>query len=135
MKRNILITAALAMLAITAASAQTVKLKATVPFSFIVGRFTLPAGEYSLKTMSNGQVLAMSNLDAKTTQLVLSNACESLTASNTKLIFHRYGDRYFLRQIRTEGSNRGHEIPMGEREKEVAKSSSTQEVALLAENH
>src|SRR5437667_7505084 len=84
MKRNILITAALAMLAITAASAQTVKLKATVPFSFIVGRFTLPAGEYSLKTMSNGQVLAMSNLDAKTTQLVLSNACESLTASNTK---------------------------------------------------
>src|SRR5262244_940137 len=40
MKRNLAITAALALLATTAASAQTVNVKATVPFSFIVGRVT-----------------------------------------------------------------------------------------------
>ena len=85
MKRNLVITAALALLATTAASAQTVNVKATVPFSFIVGRSTLPAGEYSLQTMNNGQVLAMSNRDAKITNLALSNACESLrAASQTK---------------------------------------------------
>src|SRR6266496_1091125 len=105
MRGNILITVALAMLATMAASAQTINVKATVPFSFIVGRSTLSAGEYSLKTMSNGQVLALSNRDAKITELVLSNSCESLTASKTKLVFHRYGGRYFLSQIWTEGNN------------------------------
>jgi hypothetical protein len=133
MKRNLVITAALALLATTAASAQTVNVKATVPFSFIVGRSTLPAGEYSLQTMNNGQVLAMSNRDAKITNLALSNACESLrAASQTKLVFHRYGDRYFLSQVWTEGDNRGREIPIGEREQETAINSSMQEVVLVA---
>jgi hypothetical protein len=133
MKRNLVITAALALLATTAASAQTVNVKATVPFSFIVGRSTLPAGEYSLQTMNNGQVLAISNRDAKITNLVLWNACESLrAASGTKLVFHRYADRYFLSQIWTEGNNRGHEIPISEREQETAKNSSMEEVVLVA---
>ena len=135
MRGNILLTAALATLATIAASAQTVNVKATVPFSFIVGRSTLSAGEYSLKTMSNGQVLALSNREAKITELVLSNSCESLTASKTKLVFHRYGDRYFLSQIWTEGNNRGHEIPISQREKETARNSSIQQVALVAEKH
>jgi hypothetical protein len=135
MRGNILITVALAMLATMAASAQTINVKATVPFSFIVGRSTLSAGEYSLKTMSNGQVLALSNRDAKITELVLSNSCESLTASKTKLVFHRYGDRYFLSQIWTEGNNRGHEIPISQREKETARNSSMQQVVLVAEKH
>jgi hypothetical protein len=135
MRGNILITAALATLATMAASAQTINVKATVPFSFIVGRSTLSAGEYSLKTMSNGQVLALSNLDAKMTELVLLNSCESLTASKTKLVFHRYGDRYFLSQIWTEGNNRGHEIPISQREEETARNSSMQQLVLVAEKH
>ena len=135
MRGNILITMALAMLATLAASAQTINVKATVPFSFSVGRSTLSAGEYSLKTMSNGQVLALSNLDAKITELVLSNSCESRRASKTKLVFHRYGNRYFLSQIWTEGNDRGHEIPISQREKETARNSSMQEVVLVAEKH
>ena len=133
MKGTIVITAALAMLATTVASAQSIKVKATVPFSFIVGQSTLPAGEYTLKAMSNGQVLEMRNLDAKITRLVLSNSCESRPASKTKLVFHRYGDQYFLSQIWTEGIDRGHEIPISQREKEIARNSSAQEVVLVAQ--
>jgi len=133
MRGNILIAMALAMLATTAASAQTVNVKATVPFSFIVGQSTLPAGEYSLKAMGNGQVLEMRNFDAKINQLVLSNSCESRTASKTKLVFHRYGDRYFLSQIWREGNNYGHEIPISQREKEIARNSFMQDVVLVAE--
>ncbi len=133
MKRNLMITAALALLTTTAASAQTVNVKATVPFSFIVGRSAHPAGEYSVQTVNNGGVLAISNPDAKSTNLVLSNACEALrAASGTKLVFHRYADRYFLRQIWTEGNNRGREIPISEREQETAKNSIMQEVLLVA---
>src|SRR5215468_4831499 len=87
MKRHILITAALAMLATTAASAQTINVRAKVPLSFAVGSSILPAGEYSLQTLGFGHALAMRNRDANVTKLVLSNSCQSRTATKNKLIF------------------------------------------------
>ena len=128
MKRNLLIAAALALLGITAASAQTVNVKANVPFSFTVNRATLPAGEYSLKSMDEqGAALAIRDLNSKTTNLVISNPCRSSkSASQTKLAFHRYGNHYFLSQIWTEGSDAGRELLPSAGEKEVARNSSMQ---------
>jgi len=134
MKRRILITAALAMLATTAASAQTINVRAKVPFSFAVGSSILPAGEYSLQTLGFGNALAMRNRDANVTKLVLSTVCQSRTATKNKLIFHRYGDAYFLSQIWTEGNSLGYEIPKSAREKEMATNYSKEEVVLLALN-
>ncbi len=135
MKRNLLLFAAtLALVVTTAASAQTIKVTATVPFSFIVNRATLPAGEYLVQSLDDhGKVLAIRDLDTNATNLVLSNSCTSLkSASQTKLIFHRYGKRYFLNQIWVEGNNSGHEFRPSPREKEVAKDSSERDVVLMA---
>ena len=134
MKRHILITAALAMLATTAASAQTINVRAKVPLSFAVGSSILPAGEYSLQTLGFGNALAMRNRDANVTKLVLSTVCQSRTATKNKLIFHRYGDSYFLSQIWTEGSSLGYELPMTAREREMARNNSKEEIVLLALN-
>ncbi len=132
--KNLLITAALALLATTAASAQSVNVKATVPFNFIVHRATLPAGQYMLSSVDgNGTALAIRNLDSNTSNLVLSNACESVkTSGKTKLVFHRYAGRYFLSQIWMQGNNRGREISPGAREKEIAKDYPMEQVVLLA---
>ena len=134
MKRNLLIAAALALLGITAASAQTVNVKAKVPFSFTVNRATLPAGEYSLKSMDEqGTALAIRDLNSKTANLVISNSCRSTkSASETKLVFHRYGSHYFLSQIWIEGENAGRELLPTAGEKEEARNSSMQEVILAA---
>jgi hypothetical protein len=133
MKRNFLLfAAAFALLVTTAASAQTIGLKVNVPFSFIVNHATLPAGEYSVDSLGD-RVLAIRGLTSKTTNLVISNSCEMLKpAGQTKLIFHRYGDRYFLNQIWVAGMDAGHQIPVNSREKEVAKDFSMQEVMLMA---
>ena len=133
MKRNFLLfAAAFALLVTTAASAQTIGLKVNVPFSFIVNHATLPAGEYSVDSLGD-RVLAIRGLTSKTTNLVISNSCEMLKpAGQTKLIFHRYGDRYFLNQIWVAGMDAGHQIPANSREKEVAKDFSMQEVMLMA---
>jgi hypothetical protein len=135
MKKKLLITAALALLGTTAASAQTVNVKANVPFSFIVNRATLPAGQYSLNSVDDhGTALAIRSTDSKTTNLVLSNACVSTKGANkTKLVFHRYGGRYFLSQIWMAGNDRGREIPPGAREKEIARDYPMQQVVLVAE--
>jgi hypothetical protein len=135
MKRNFLLfAAALALLVTTAASAQTIGLKVSVPFSFVVNRATLPAGEYSVRSVGDrGRVLVIRGLTSETANLVISNSCETLKPmSQTKLIFHRYGDRYFLNQIWVEGMNAGHQLPVNAREKEVAKDFSMQEVMLMA---
>ena len=129
-----LFAAALALLVTTAASAQTVRLKANVPFSFVVNRATLPAGEYSAESMDDqGIVLAIRSSNGKGTNLVVSNSCQSLNAaSHTKLVFHRYGSRYFLSQAWVEGNTLGRELAPSPREKEVAKDFSMQEVVLMA---
>jgi hypothetical protein len=134
MKRNFLIAVALALFGTTAAIAQTVDVKASVPFSFTVNRATLPAGEYSLKSMDErGTALAIRNLNSETANLVLSNSCRSpKSASQTKLLFHRYGNHYFLSQIWIEGSNAGRELPPSAQEKEVAKDFSMQQVLVAA---
>ena len=134
MKRNLLIAAALALFATTAAVAQTVDLKANVPFSFTVNRATLPPGEYSLKSMDEqGTALAIRDLNSKTTNLVISNSCRSpKSASQTKLLFHRYGNRYFLSQIWTAGEDVGRQLPSSAGEKELARDFSMQQVVLVA---
>ena len=136
MKRNFLtfFATALALLMTTAASAQTLKVKVNVPFNFIASRATLPAGEYLVDSMDDhGTVLAIRGLNSEAKNLVMSNSCRSLEpASQTKLIFHRYGDRYFLYKIWVAGNNIGHELRPSPREKEVARDFSVQEVVLMA---
>jgi len=134
MKRNLLIAAALALFATTAAVAQTVDVKANVPFTFTINRATLPAGEYSLKSMDEqGTALAIRNLNSRTANLVLSSSCRSpKSAGQTRLLFHRYGDHYFLSQIWMEGSDVGRELRPSAEEKEVAKDFSMQQVVLVA---
>jgi hypothetical protein len=133
-KKLLLFAAAFALAVTTVASAQTIKVKVKVPFSFIVNRATLPAGEYLVQSVDDeGRVLAIRDLDTNTTNLVVFNSCTSLaSASQTKLIFHRYGERYFLNQIWIEGNNSGHELSPGPREKEVAKDFSVRELVLIA---
>lgn len=135
MKRNLLLfAAALALVVTTVASAQSTKVKVTVPFSFIVNRANLPAGEYLVQSVDvEGRVLAIRNVETNTTNLVMFNSCTSLASpTQTKLIFHRYGERYFLSRIWVAGNTSGHELSPSPREKEVAKDFSMREVVLMA---
>jgi hypothetical protein len=108
--------------------------KVTVPFSFIVNRANLPAGEYLVQSLDvEGKVLAIRNVETNTTNLVMFNSCTSLASpTQTKLIFHRYGERYFLSRIWVAGNTSGHELSASPREKEVAKDFSMREVVLMA---
>ena len=135
MKKTLLLfAAALTLFMITAASAQTIHMNADIPFNFILNGATLPAGEYTVTSMDvRGQVLAISDLNSHHNNLIISNSCNSLkAATKTKLVFHRYGDRYFLKQIWVAGNNAGREIPTTRREEEVARDFSMQEVVLVA---
>jgi hypothetical protein len=73
-------------------------LKSDVPFAFVSGNRTLQAGQYFIEI---GQA-RVRFLDASRHQVqgIFSNtqAC-NLKAEQPRLVFHRYGETYFLSQI------------------------------------
>ena len=123
------------LLATASAYAQTGVVKANVPFNFIVEKTSIPAGTYLIQPLSgSSQAMAIESADRKVIKLVLPNTCESSMAQEkTKLVFHRYGDQYFLSQVWVEGNNRGTELRKTQRESEVAMSyPAPQDVVVVA---
>ena len=124
------------LLATASAYAQTGVVKANVPFNFIVNKTQISAGQYRIQPLGgmNSGAMTIESPDGAVIKAFLPNACESSQASKTtKLVFHRYGDQYFLSQIWTAGSERGLELPKAEREREVAMSyPAPQDVVVVA---
>ena len=96
-------------------------LKADVPFDFMVGGKTIPAGKCIVRPIGlAGGTLQVANTSDNSSTFVVSNSSESLQiAEESVLVFHKYGDRYFLSSIRRGGSARGYQIPESTVEKEL----------------
>ena len=78
---------------------------AQVPFKFMVGSVEIPAGECTVQFSDAKQaLLRVGNPDAKRSVYVLTLANLGKQSENTALVFHRYGDRYFLAELRIEDS-------------------------------
>jgi hypothetical protein len=126
MKRQAFSLISLLSLLLVAGSAiaQTVHVRANIPFNFAVGSKTLPAGTYDVGTIDNinNKILLLQARDGNASMMVNSNAAENLEpADKTKLVFNQYGNRYFLAQIWVNGATRGHQLPKTSREKELAR--------------
>lgn len=107
--------------------------KANVPFDFRAGDITLPAGEYTIDKMNTTGTLMVSG-KASHRIFVNSNAAEAPTASSsTNLVFHHYGNTYFLYQVWVKGESSGRQFPPTRLEKEVASNARPNSVAVLAE--
>jgi hypothetical protein len=100
-------------------------IKANIPFDFTVADRQLPAGQYTIgraQPTTGDLVLAISNLNSRANAMTTS--VQTLERQNaTKLIFHRYGDQYFLYQVWPAGSLTGRAIPKSNREREIARKS------------
>jgi hypothetical protein len=67
----------------------------------MVGNRTVPAGTYTVKQEYEGSlILAIENTSAKVHIVLLAGEEKAQTGQGTSLIFHQYGDSYFLNGIR-----------------------------------
>jgi len=112
---TILAVGAVAVLGTTGLYAQS-KAVANIPFQFTVNTVSLPAGEYSLAAQPNGNgVIQLVNLDTCRTVMVMAPATMSTykgkSGDTGKVIFHRYGDRYFFSEVWSPGGPRGRAQP------------------------
>jgi hypothetical protein len=92
--------AAASLMAPTGVSAQA-RQQATIPFDFTVGERLLPAGTYVIKPVTNG-VIEVHGWKGKTllSTMTAVTPADAVGKDPNKLVFHRYGDQYFLSEIR-----------------------------------
>jgi hypothetical protein len=96
--------------------------RVTVPFDFIVGDHRLPAGNYSLQphTMAQG-VMMITNRDEKRSLMFSANfAWYHNPQGEPRLVFDRYEDQYFLRQVWTSGAD-SYDLPESRTERSLEK--------------
>lgn len=121
MKRNlfgILTTLTLALLISVPLSAQTTT-KATVPFDFTIGKIQMPAGTYEFRPLSHRAILIRDSRTAKSVLSLFNSEQPSRADSTPKLVFHRYGDKYFLSQVSRGNGGAVMELPTSKLEEEV----------------
>jgi len=122
------------LLAVSAAQAQEPRVKANIPFDFVVGDRVMPAGEYTVSQVSNAAIAILSE-DRKSTAMTVTSACASASPSkSTKLVFHALGGRYFLSQIWTAGYIQGRQLRESKAEIELAKNGTTSKDLVLTAN-
>ena len=109
----------------TSAKAQSLqyKLTANIPFDFTVADKKFQAGEYSVRRglLSDGDaVVQVSSKDGHARIHRLTVPVVRLTPENrATLVFHRYGDEYFLFQIWPAGANTGRALPKSRSERDL----------------
>jgi hypothetical protein len=120
MKRNLIVAltlVALSLLTVSTSFAQD-RVKANVPFAFQVGKSSLPAGTYVVSRAADHAILIQSR-DARSASLSTYSSEEKLRAQSPKMIFHKYGNSYFLAEIWDGSGSSGMQIPETKREKEL----------------
>ena len=137
MRKNYVAIAMLACLAFVTLGAMPshaqALMKVHVPFSFRAGAGTLPAGDYSLSATGMTSEAVLLQLGLRGVELIMPNNTESRNdVSTPKLVFHRYGDEYFLAEIWTSKDDSVRRLKVNPRERQLAKAgSASPEVAVV----
>jgi hypothetical protein len=108
--------------AIASAKAQSAnRVVADIPFEFSVGYKTMPAGEYSVRTVTTaGDGLMIQSADGKSSALRLSEATErAKDKSHARLVFHKYGERYFLAEVWNGADRSGRQLLESQEERAI----------------
>jgi hypothetical protein len=104
-----LVTAFVAVAALATAApvqAQEVHLVARVPFDFAVGDANLPHDAYRLSRLDGHPEMLFVRGDRTGAFVRTSEERVPRDGARPSLVFHRYGDQYFLREVRWEGTAR-----------------------------
>lgn len=74
-----------------------------IPYDFVAGGRTLPAGTYTVSRLSDNRLagLSINNYETRSGVLVLANQFEGRPGDNGKVSFERVGGMYFLHSIET----------------------------------
>ena len=93
--------------------------QAKVPFSFFVGNSELmPSGTYRI-TPCGANVVIVRNCNEGVAVFHLTIPGDKASKDRGKLIFHKYGDKYFLREVKGPSLSTNLVLPVAKNEKKA----------------
>jgi hypothetical protein len=118
------------LLAASASIAQTRQgdVVANIPFPFVVAHQTLPAGHY-IVSPANAVALGIHDANNRGTFVPTESTQRSANDNSCKLVFHRYGDTYFLSEVWVAGNSNGRTLFRSRAERELAESGKEKVIA------
>lgn len=120
MKRiiTIAIFAFTVILSVGRASAQVPGIRVNVPFNFTVGDKLLPAGTYTITVPSTG-VIDIRNREKHISVWSMALPDNRESENGDELVFARYGNQYFLREILCRFVSMNVNLPATKSEKRI----------------
>jgi len=115
------------------AVAQSVAVQATIPFNFSVGTQAMMAGDYRVSVDGWGQMW-ISRLRNGGATTAPTNAIGGGQTQDRppELVFNRYGDHYFLSEVWTGGTYRGHQLMISSTERDYARGAKVESTTVVA---
>ncbi|HEY5885878.1 MAG TPA: hypothetical protein VIT88_14405 [Pyrinomonadaceae bacterium] len=105
--------------AVVSAQAQSAKtVVSNIPFEFAVGDQTLPAGKYRINR-SLGNALTIQAREPAVVVNRLTNEIQARKDKTARLVFHRYGNRYFLAEVWTGTGDVGRQLLKSRQERAI----------------
>jgi hypothetical protein len=101
-----------------------------VPFAFIVGGSTLPPGHYIVSRV-NQDDLAIHDRQNHGVFVSAHSAQRSRHENESKMVFHRYGDTYFLSEVWVGGNTIGRALFRSRAERDLAGRQAERELAVV----
>lgn len=106
--------------------------RAQIPFQFRMGASVLPAGQYTLIEDAQTGYVVLANKGTNARAGLFAAASRSLTSADTcKLVFHRYGDRYFLAEVWSPNGGYLRKLPKTAAEQELANANQPPQIAYV----
>jgi hypothetical protein len=107
--------------------------KVDIPFDFVVSEVRLPAGHYAVYHFPTPTMILIENLDRPFHAFVPVNVYSGgLEKHPTSIVFHKYGNQYFLAEVRTSVDHQVHMAQMGREEQLLAGKRQPRQERILA---
>ena len=107
-------------------------IQVNIPFAFVVGSKTMPAGVYSVERRTQKVLMLRSNDSDNTAMLNAVLVDINRESKRGRLVFNKYGDEYFLSTVVPSFSDTGYRLPASKEEERLAKQSGARETVAVA---
>ena len=109
--------AALLGLWLGAVPAEAQELRANIPFAFQLRDGAMPAGDYSVRVDVAKRQVVMECLDGVAATHFFALASDAKGPESATLVFHKYGNTYFLDKVRTGAGGLALSAPVSRKER------------------
>ena len=107
-------------------------MRASIPFRFIVGNQSFPAGDYIISSVQPQYAILLQSTNGAHVTFAGTHAKYVVEPSAySKLVFQHSGSTYFLSQIWSQGDTSGRELPVGRNPEALVGDSSTGDAATV----